>query len=122
MNVQTINRASGAALGLILVSIIFAVLTLAVKLTVQPPLVTADRDAQRSQALKEMTTTETVALSHPAWIDQSRGVVRLPIDTALSLAARQWAQPVEARAELIARQEKASAELPKAPEKPSAFE
>jgi hypothetical protein len=48
--------------------------------------------------------------------------VRLPIDTALQLAAQQWRNPAAARAELTARQEKASAELPKAPEKPSAFE
>ncbi len=122
MTVQTINRASGAALGLILVSAIFAVLTLAVKLSVQAPLVTADRDAERTKALAEITTTETAALSQPAWIDQAKGVVRLPIETAQKLAAQQWVNPAAARAELIARQEKASAELPKAPEKPSAFE
>ena len=40
----------------------------------------------------------------------------------MQLAAQAWQNPAAARADLIARQEKASAELPKAPEKPSAFE
>ena len=122
MNVQTINRASAAALGLIIVSVMFAALTLAVRLSVQAPSITAARDAERTQALKEITATENAALNQAGWIDPARGVVRLPIATALQLAARQWQNPAAARAELIARQEKATAELPKAPEKPSAFE
>ena len=122
MNIQTINRASGAAVGLMIVSVIFAVLTLALKLSVHAPLVTADRDALRRQALAEMTVTEAAALSQPAWVDPAHGVVRLPMESALKLAAQQGANPEGARADLIARQEKASAELPKAPEKPSAFE
>jgi hypothetical protein len=46
--------------------------------------------------------------------------VRLPIETAMQLAAQQWQNPAAARADLIARAEKA-APLPKAPAKPSAL-
>ena len=122
MNYQTVNRASGAALGLIIVSVVFAVVVVALKLTLSVPAIDADRAAERIKALAEIHLAEEISLSTPAWIDQSRGTVRLPIDTAMQLAAQQWRNPAAARAELTARQEKASAELPKAPEKPSAFE
>jgi hypothetical protein len=49
-------------------------------------------------------------------------MVRLPIEDAMKLAAQKWQNPSAARADLNARAEKAAAELPKAPEKPSAFE
>jgi hypothetical protein len=55
-------------------------------------------------------------------IDAPHGVVRLPIDLAMQLAAQAWKDPAAARADLRQRAEKAAAELPKAPEKPSAFE
>ena len=57
-----------------------------------------------------------------ATIDAQRGIVRLPIEDAMKLAAQKWQNPSAARADLTARAEKAAAELPKAPEKPSAFE
>ena len=122
MKVETVNRASGAALGLLTVCVIFGALTLLLKVSVQQPSLTATRDAERTTALQEITVTETAALSSSAWVDQTRGIVRLPIDTAIQLAAQQWQNPTAARSELLARQAKASAELPKAPEKPSAFE
>jgi hypothetical protein len=122
MNPQTANRASGAALGFLIVSVIFAVLVVGVKLLlIQPPIDAARADV-RTKALAEIHATEEKALNNAGWIDQQRGIVRLPIDTALQLAAQQLQNPAAARAELTARAEKAAAELPKAPEKPSAFE
>ena len=122
MNYQTINRASAAAVGLLIVSVLFAAAAVKLKLTQALPAIDEDRAMERTKALSEIRATEEKSLETPGWIDQSHGVVRLPLETALSLAARQWQNPAAARAELIARQEKASAELPKAPEKPSAFE
>jgi len=122
MNPQTVNRASAAGLGVIIVSVIFAVIVVALKLTLFVPAIDADRAAERVKALHEMSVAEEKSLSAAGWIEQSRGTVRLPVETAIQLAARQWQNPAAARAELIARQEKASAELPKAPAKPSAFE
>ena len=122
MNPQTINRSSGAAIGIIIASVIFAVLAVAVKLFVSVPALDADRAAVLAKALAEIRVTENASLNNAGWIDQSRGIVRLPIETAVQLAARAWQNPASARADLTARAEKAAAPAPKAPEKPSAFE
>lgn len=122
MNIPTINRASGAAIGLILVSVIFAMLAVALKLFVSVPAIDDDRGAVLAKALAEIRVTENASLNNAGWIDQSRGIVRLPIETAVQLAARAWQNPASARADLTARAEKAAALAPKAPEKPSAFE
>lgn len=122
MNPQPINRSSGAAIGIIIASLIFAVLAVAVKLFVSAPAIDADRAAVLAKALAEIRVTENASLNNAGWIDQSRGIVRLPIETAVQLAAQAWQNPASARADLNARAEKAAAPAPKAPEKPSAFE
>ncbi|MGA2247535.1 MAG: hypothetical protein ABSH48_21325 [Verrucomicrobiota bacterium] len=122
MNLEQSNRGSAAAVGFLIVSVIFAVLALGAKLSQPVPAVDADRGAQRSKALAEVRAAEDQALNTAAVIDPQRGIVRLPIETALQLAAQAWQNPAAARANLTARAEKAAAELPKAPEKPSAFE
>ena len=122
MNLQTLNRSSAAGIGLLIVSVIFAVLTLALKLLVSAPAIDADRAAARYKALGEIRAVEETSLNSADWVDQARGIVRLPIATAEQLAAQAWQNPAAARADLKARAEKAAAPLPKAPEKPSAFE
>jgi hypothetical protein len=122
MNLQTLNRSSGAGIGLLIVSVIFAVLAVAVKLFVSVPALDADRAAVLAKALAEIRVAENASLNNAGWIDQSRGIVRVPIETAVQLAARAWQNPASARADLTARAEKAAAPAPKAPEKPSAFE
>jgi hypothetical protein len=122
MNFEQTNRASVAAVGFLIVSGIFAALAVGLKLSQPVPAVDADRVAERSKALVEIQTAEEKALATAATLDAQRGIVRLPIDSAMQLAARQWQNPSAARADLNARVEKATAELPKAPEKPSVFE
>jgi hypothetical protein len=122
MNVESTNRASGAAVGFVIATVLFAVLAILVKLSVGAPAIDADRDAIRGKALAEIRAAEDKSLNSLGWADQSRGIVHLPIETAMQQAAQAWQNPAAARADLIARQEKASAELPKAPEKHSAFE
>jgi hypothetical protein len=101
---------------------VFIFLAGIVELTVKPPAIDADQADQRIKALAELRATENVALNNAGWIDQSRGIVRLPIETAIQKAAEAWQNPAQARADLMSRAEKAAALLPKAPEKPSAFE
>ncbi len=122
MNLERINRGSAAAIGFLLVSVIFAVLAVGLKSRTFAPPLDADRGAERSKALAEIRATEDAALVTPAVVDAQRGIVRLPIETAMKLAAEKWQNPSAARADLNARAEKAAAELPKAPEKPSQFE
>lgn len=122
MNLETTNRGSGAAIGFILAILLFAAFAVGVKFTVHVPAIDASRATDRSKALAEMRVAEEKSLNTFGWADQSHGIVRLPIETAMQQAAQAWQNPAAARADLTARQEKASAELPKAPEKPSAFE
>lgn len=109
-------------LGFVAASSLFAVLVLALKFSVSPPAIDADRAAERSRDLAQVRAAETQALNHAGWIDPQRGLVRLPIDVALQLTAQQWQNPAQARADLIAREEKAAAPAPAAPAKPNLFE
>jgi hypothetical protein len=122
MNLERTNRGSAAAVGFIMASVIFAVLALGVRLTMTVPAIDAGRAAERSKALETMRADEEKALNAAAVIDAAHGTVRIPIETAMQMAAQAWKDPAAARADLIARAEKATKELPKAPAKPSAFE
>jgi len=109
MSLQQINRASGAALGFIIAIVLFVAVALVAKLSIHPPGLDAGRAAARSQALAEISAVEEKSLETAAVIDNQRGIVRLPIETAMQLAAQQWANPSAARADLKARAEKAVA-------------
>ena len=109
MIAEKANRASAAALGLILAGGLFAVVTVGVKLTLPVTAIDADRAAQCTKALVEMHAEEENCLNHPAMIDSNRGIVRLPIETAMALAAQKWANPAAARADLNSRAEKSVA-------------
>ena len=109
MNLDRINRATAAALGFLTVAGLFAVLAVAVKLTLNAPAIDADRAAERSKALAEIRAAEETALATTAVIDAKHGTVRLPIDTALALAAQKWQNPSAARADLNDRAEKSVA-------------
>jgi hypothetical protein len=89
----------------------------------QPTPLGEDRAAARAQALAELRAAEAQALANPGWVDPTKGIVRLPIENALVLAAREWGRdPAAARSNLIQRAEKAFAAPPKTPAKPSEFE
>ena len=122
MSIERTNRATSAALGFLTVAGIFAVLSVAVKLTLNTPAIDADRAAVRSKDLAEIRAAEAMALGQAGWVDQDRGIVRLPIENAMQIYERAAQNPNAARADLIARAGKAAAPLPKAAPKPSAFE
>ena len=122
MNQKTHTSASGAAIAFIAASVIFAVFVVAVKLLVNVPAIDADRGAAISKALFEIRTNEVASLNNVGWADQPRGIVRLPIETAIQLTAQAWQNPAAARADLNARAEHAAAPAPKVVPKPSAFE
>jgi hypothetical protein len=122
MNTENVNRASSATTGFIIASLIFIALAVVVKFGIHVPAIDADRNAARAKALAEIRATENNSLTTAGWIDQSRGIVRLPIETAMQRAAQAWQNPAQARADLISRQENASKPAPIAPAKPSAFE
>jgi hypothetical protein len=117
-----INRASGAAVGFVIVSLVFMVLVVIARFSVHPPAIDADRDAVIAGTLMNIRSNEDVWLNNPGWVDKQRGIVRLPIDTALQISVEEWQNPAQARADLLARSQKATAPLPKAPVKANPFE
>ena len=102
--------------------LLFVALVFVVKLAVPVPPIDADRAAVRSKVLAEIRAAETAALATAGWADKDRGIVRLPIETALQVYEQAAQNPAAARADLIARAAKAAAPLPKTEPKPSAFE
>ena len=83
---------------------------------------TAARAEERRKNLIEVHAQTDQALKNYVWQDQSKGLIRLPIDRAMEISLQEWQNPASARSNLIARVEKATAPAPKAPEKPSQFE
>jgi hypothetical protein len=122
MNQKTHTSASGAAIAFIAASVIFAMLVVAVKLLVNVPAIDADRGTVISKAFMEMHTNEIASLNNIGWADQPRSIVRLPIETAIQMTERNWQNPAQARADLIARAEKAAAPAPKVASKPNPAE
>ena len=102
--------------------LIVAALVWMTRKLVTPDSLNAERVAFRYQSLAEVKGTDSQALTSAGWVDQGKGVVRLPIDTALKLAERAWQNPAQARANLIARVEKATYVPPPPPAKPSQYE
>jgi hypothetical protein len=102
--------------------LIFALLVGETKKYTQPLPVDEGRAALRAKALSELRASEADALATVGWVDQAKGVVRLPIGEAMKLVEREWQNPAQARSNLISRVEKATALPPKAPETPSPFE
>ena len=112
-NAPDVNRASGAAVGFVIASVIFVVLAVIVKVCATVPPVDADRAAAISQTLYQIHTNEVASLNSPGWADKPRGIVRLPIDTAMQITATEWQNPAQARADLTARARKSTAPAPK---------
>lgn len=116
------GRSFSVTVAVVLVCLIFAALVWKMRQYTTPAPLGAERAAERAKALAELRAAEADALNNVGWVDPAKGVVRLPIAEAMKLAERKWRNPAEARKDLIARVEKATALPPKAPEKPSAFE
>lgn len=109
-------------LGFLAAGFLFAALVLVVRHSVSVPAIDASRAAERAKDLADIRATEVQMLDNPGWIDQPRGIVRLPIDIAMQMAAQEWQNPAAARTNLIAREERATAPAPVVPAKPNAFE
>ena len=116
----SVNRASGAAVGFIIASLIFVALVVVVKFSIHVPAVDADRSAAISKALFEIRTNEAASLSNAGWIDRPRGIVRLPIETAMQIVGR--TDPASVRATLVWREKRASTPAPKQAPQANPFE
>ena len=124
MNAQPARERTGLAyvVGILGSFLIVAALVWAMQHYTQPPPLGEDRIAVRKKALADLRAAEATELESYGWVDQGKGVVRLPIAHAMKLALRQWQDPAAARSNLIARVENATAVPPPPPAKPSPFE
>lgn len=102
------GRNCAIILAVVVASLIFAGLVWKMRQYTTPAPLGADRVAERAKALGELRAAEADALQNPGWIDQTKGLVRLPIADAMKLAEREWQDPAKARADLIARVTKAT--------------
>lgn len=125
MSTETVRERAGLIylIGVIGAFLIVGVLIWAMHEYNQAPGLNTKRMAERAAALAELRAAEAEAVSHPAWIDQGKGLVRLPVDQAVKLVIQEWQNPAAARSNLLERVAKANPPPPpKAPEKPSPFE
>ena len=116
---QCCGRSYSVTVAAVLACLIFAALVWKTRQYTTPAPLGTERGAERARALMELHAIETEALNNAGWVDQTKGLVRLPIAEAMKLTEREWQNPAKARADLLARVEKANA---KPPEKPSEFE
>lgn len=116
------SKNCSVTVAVVIVCLIFAALVWKTRQYTTPAPLGAERAAERAKARVELHAAETDALNNVGWIDQGKGLVRLPIADAMKLAEKQWQNPAQARAALKDRVEKAFYVPPPPPPKPSAFE
>ena len=125
-----INEASSLArtrivvfwIGILGTFLIMAALVGLMRAYTRPTPVNATRAEERRKALLDVNTQARDQLENYGWIDQGKGIVRLPIAQAIELTIRDWKNPSVARSNLIARVPKPPPPAPKQPEKPSEYE
>lgn len=123
MTVESSNRASGAAVAFIIAVVFFVIVALGVKLSLKAPPVDADQGDKITKALADLRISEDKTLNTAGWVDQQRGIVRIPIEAAIQQAATwdgsQIREALKERAEAAAKPAPAA---PAAPAQPSKFE
>src|ERR1017187_1370768 len=116
MNSETNNKKSGPVFLILILGafLVVAVLGRWTRRYTRPAPLGEDRIAFREKSLAELRKAEAEALHNAAWLDQSKDVVRLPIEDAMKMVEQNWQNPAAARADLIAREEKANPGAPAA--------
>ena len=61
------------------------------------------RAKERADALRDLNAANVEALKTYGWVDQSKGIVRLPVDRAMELTIQQWKTPDAGRSNLLSR-------------------
>lgn len=89
-----------AALGMLL---ILAVLIWIMYHVAAPPAIDQARWAERKRNLAELNAQNLDLLDNYGWMDQAKGVVRLPIERAMALTIKEWQNPAVARSNMMVR-------------------
>jgi hypothetical protein len=69
----------------------------------------------RHKNLAELNAQSKDVLENYAWIDPTKGLVRLPVARAMELAVGEWQNPAAGRSNLLLRLAKAMPKLPQLP-------
>ncbi|HXG48702.1 MAG TPA: hypothetical protein VNO52_13845 [Methylomirabilota bacterium] len=102
--------------------LIVAALVWAMRHYTQPPPLNQARVAERKKALAELNAENTRALAEAEVIDKDKGLVRLPIATAMDLVVKEYATPAAARSNLMAAVDKANFKPAPPPPPPNEYE
>ena len=122
MNSEPVRERTGMVYAIAILGsfLIVAALVWAMHKYTEPPPLGAGRAAERARALAELRAAEADALNNVGWVDQAKGIVRLPIADAMKIIERSWQNPAAARSNLLERVAKANPPPPKPA--PSPFE
>ena len=124
---ETVNDTGKARLTVTVIAILASFLLVAflvrqmVKVA-QPAPVGVDRGAARAKDNADIRAVGANALDNWGYVDQAKGVVRLPIRDAMTITIQGYQNAGAFQSNLIARVEKATASAPKPPEKKSEYE
>ena len=111
----TQGRLTGVFLAALGTFLIVAGLVWVMDYYTRPAPLNQGRAAERKKALVEITAESNRALHEADVIDKDKGIVRLPIGTAMDLIVKEYANPAAAKSNLVARMEKATAKPPPPP-------
>ena len=67
----------------------------------EPPPLNQVRIEERRKALAELEAANADVLNHYGWVDQGKGLVRLPLDRAMQLTLEEWRKPWLARSNML---------------------
>ena len=82
----------------------------------------ADRGAARAKDNTQIRAEGAQTLSSYGYVEQPKGIVRVPIDEAMKLTVEGYKNAAQFRSNLLSRLDKATAAAPKPPEKPNEYE
>jgi len=116
------TRFGAYAIGLTGTLLVMAALVWLMRHYTETPSLFAERSAERVQIKAEFDAANAPVVQNYDWQDQTRGIVRIPLERAKDLVLQEWQNPAAARSNMIARAAKAFAPLPKPPEKKSEYE
>ena len=124
---DNVNNTGNTKLGVYVAAILgtFLLMAFLVKQVVdnlRPAPVGAERAAARARDNIDIRAAGADALQHWGYVDQTKGIVRLPVDEAMKLTVQGYQKPAAFRTDLVARVEKATAPGPKPPEKKNEYE
>jgi hypothetical protein len=118
VRMENVNNTSKGKCGIYVVSILATFLLMAflvrqmVKVT-NPAPIGAQRAAERAKENAAIRAAGVDAAKNWGYVDQPRGIVRLPIEDAMKLTIQGYQKPADFRTDVLARVEKANVAPPK---------